>query len=131
MEFDGRRNGAAVYEALEAVEPLHAADALTTLTDVLHGRGTDPLDLDRAWEAFKHLLDRRGYYVATPAQLAESLAEIKAIGRGFDLYELARSLAQYDVVRTKCRKLSGTRALPELKGFTAAGCACARRRKEK
>lgn len=129
MEFEGRRGGTAVFQALEAVEPTQAAEALSSLAEELHGHGIDPLDLPRAWEAFKRLLDRRGYFVGTAEQLADSLEEIKWVGPGFDLYELARSLARYDAVRTKCRKLSGKRALPELKMFTT-GCACARRRKE-
>lgn len=132
MEFEGRASGGrtAVFQALEAVEPSQAAEALSTLTDALHGKGPDSLDLDLAFEAFKHLLDRRGYYVATPAQLAASLAEIKAVGPGFDLYELACSLASYDAVRTKCRKLSQSRSLPELHAF-APDCSCIHPRKEK
>lgn len=127
MEFEGRT---AVFQALEAVEPSQAAEALTSMTDALHGKGPDELDLDLAFEAFKHLLERRGYYVATPAQLNASLAEIKAVGAGFDLYELARSLANYDAVRTKCRRLSKSRRLPELRDFPA-DCPCFHRRKEK
>jgi hypothetical protein len=120
----------AVYEAMDAAEPSQAVLALSTLVEQLHDQGADTLDLNRAWEAFKRLLERRGYYVDTPARLATSLKEIDGVGAGFDLYDLARSLARYDVVRTKCRKLAGSRSLPELQAF-ASPCRCSRRRKEK
>lgn len=132
MQFEEAQTGTPteVFQALEAVEPSQAAEVLTGLGDSLHGKGADPLDLRRAWKAFTHLLERRGYYVDTPARLAASLGEIIAIGAGFDLYELARSLARYDAIRTGCRGLSNSRSIPELFAFSA-DCPCLHHRKEK
>jgi len=122
--------GRSFFASLDGAEPLPATEALKTLSDGLHRQGKEEIDLARAWEAFQRLLERRGYYVDTPARLAESLREIEAVGTGFDLYDLAQSLARYDVVRTRCRKLSGSRTLPELTAF-AATCSCRRRRNGK
>jgi len=130
METEGysKDPGIQVLEALEAVEPTQAMTVLSTLADDLHASGQDRLDLNRAWESFKQVLQRRGYFVETPAELSRSLREIQEVGAGFDLYDLARSLAQYDLARTKCRKLANDRALPELKSF-ASHCVCGKRRK--
>ena len=84
-----------LFEALEAAEPQQAATALGDLT----ARGVAGISPAKLWTRFKRLLHRRGYYVETPAQLSASLDEIAAIGEGFDLYELARSLAAYDGAR--------------------------------
>lgn len=127
-EAHAKDPGIQVLEALEAVEPAQAMTVLSTLADDLHKSGQDRLNLDQAWERFKQLLQRRGYYVETPAKLSASLKEIEEVGAGFDLYDLARSLARYDLARTKCRKLATARALPELKSF-ASNCVCGKRRK--
>jgi hypothetical protein len=131
MEMDVPSKGSetAVLEALEAVEPSQATRALSGLAEALHARGADELDLNHAWKAFKRLLSRRGYFVDTPAKLIASLKEIQQIGEGFDLFDLARSLARYDAVRTKCRHLAGSRTLPSLSAF-APDCACTKHRKE-
>jgi hypothetical protein len=107
----------AVLEALQATEPTQASAALSALADRLPGLGADVLDLTAAWQAFVRLLDRRGYFVDTPDELATSLKEIEEIGAGFDLYDLAQSLARYDSVRSRCRRLGRSHCLPELKGF--------------
>ena len=132
METDLPSKGpeTALFEAIEAAEPSQAIAALAALSNELHSRGQERIDLTRAWEGFKLLLERRGYFVDSPENLAASLKEIQAVGPGFDLYDLARSLARYDSVRTKCRKLAGSKTLPELKSF-ASSCMCSRRRKEK
>ena len=130
MEMSLGDAGSPVFEALQAVEPAQATAELTRLTELLHQQGIDSLDLNRAWDAFKRLLDRRGYYVDTPTRLAASLTEIDAVGAGFDLYDLAKSLARYDAVRRKCRRLPESPGLPELKRFTPA-CNCSTRRKGK
>ena len=119
-----------VFEALGATEPIQATEALSKLAELLHSRGADGLDLLRVWDSFQQLLDRRGYFVNSPAALAESLREIQAVGPGFDLYDLAQSLARYDVARARCLKISGSRTLPELEAF-APNCGCSKHRKEK
>lgn len=69
------------------------------------------------WNRFKRLLHRRGYYVDTPARLDASLDEILAVGEGFDLFDLARSLAAYDDARKESRGPNGHHALPQLRRF--------------
>jgi len=132
METEGacKDPGIQVLEALEAVEPAQAMTVLSTLADDLHASGQDGLDLNRAWASFKQLLQRRGYFVETPDQLSASLREIQDVGAGFDLFDLARSLARYDLARTTCRKLAPAPALPELRSF-ASNCVCGKRRKGK
>lgn len=119
-----------VYEAMDAAEPVQATEALSRVSELLQSRGEDGLDLAGLWDRFLHLLERRGYYVRTPSQLADSLREIEAIGEGFDLYNLARSLAQYDALRRTIPSTSGPRGLPELAAFVPPVPA-SRRRKEK
>lgn len=114
---------------MAAAEPSEAALRLSSLTEALHSSRTDGFDLDRAWEGFQRLLERRGYFVATPSQLEASLAEIKTIGPGFDLYDLARNLALYDIATTKCVGLTKSRVLPVLRPF-ARTCDCSNHRKE-
>lgn len=108
---------------MEAAEPSKATEVLARLTADLHARGVNGVNLSGMWNCFKRLLHRRGYFVATPAQLAASLDEIAAVGEGFDLYDLVRTLAHYDAARMECRGLSDHRALPELRRF-APPCAC-------
>ncbi|MBI3855997.1 MAG: hypothetical protein HY293_09940 [Planctomycetes bacterium] len=119
-----------VLEAMEAVEPSEAAAAMARLTSELHAHGLNGVNLTGMWNSFKRLLHRRGYYVTTPGQLAASLKEIEDVGEGFDLFDLARSLAHYDAVRMECRGLADHRVLPELEPFAPA-CACRTLRKEK
>jgi len=119
-----------ILEAMEAAEPARATEVLSHLTAELHARGVNGVNLTGMWNSFKRLLNRRGYFVATPAQLATSLDEISAVGEGFDLFDLARNLAHYDAVRMECRGLAEHRALPELRRF-APPCACRSTRREK
>lgn len=122
MESEGTPTGAErrILDALEAAEPAQAATVLTELTTELQSKGINGVNLTGMWNNFKRLLHRRGYYVGTPAQLATSLSEIEAVGEGFDLFDLARSLARYDAVRMDCRGLAGHRVLPELLRFSPA-----------
>src|SRR5215831_13015681 len=101
MEFEGdsQVHEGRVLEAMEAAEPSQAAAVLARLTHDLESKGVNGVNLTGMWNSFKKLLHRRGYYVATPAQLATSLDEIDAVGEGFDLYDLASSLARFDAVR--------------------------------
>lgn len=117
-----------VLEAMEAAEPTQATTVLARLADDLHAHGIHGVNLAGMWTSFMHLLQRRGYYVTTPGQVAASLKEIEAVGEGFDLFDLARSLAHYDAVRMERRGLAGHRVFPELRPF-APGCSCASRRK--
>ena len=88
-----------LFDALEAAEPHQAAAALGDLTSDLLSKKVDGISPGKMWTRFKRLLHRRGYYVETPAQLSASLDEIERVGEGFDLYDLARSLAAYDAAR--------------------------------
>jgi hypothetical protein len=106
-----------VLEAMAAVEPKAATEALDRLTADLetHGvNGVDPLEM---WASFKRVLRRRGFFVSTPAETAVSLAEIKAVGPGFDLFDLARGLAQFDALRMEHLGRTGQRMLPEIQSF--------------
>lgn len=128
MELDGAQ--VKVLQAMDAAEPAEASVALGELTSRLRMHGTNGIDLEGMWIAFKALLHRRGYYVSTPAEIQKSLQEIDAIGSGFDLYDLAQGLARYDAVRTECKHLTPIRALPALKHFCPA-CPCGKHRKER
>lgn len=124
MELDGPEvPERKILAAMEAAEPAQATEALVRLTADLHARGVNGVNLSGMWSSFKRLLHRRGYFVTTPGQVAASLDEIAEVGEGFDLYDLARNLAAYDLARMECRGLSDHRALPELKRF-APGCSC-------
>lgn len=112
-----------ILDAMEAAEPAQATEVLARLTEDLHARGVNGVNLSGMWHCFKRLLHRRGYFVSTPAQMALTLDEIAAMGEGFDLYDLARNLARYDMARMECRGLSDRRALPELTVF-APPCTC-------
>lgn len=112
-----------ILDAMEATEPTQAAEVLSRLTTNLHAQGVNGVNLTGMWKSFKRLLNRRGYFVATPAEVATSLQEIAELGEGFDLFDLATNLAHYDAVRMECRGLTNHRALPELQRFAPA-CAC-------
>lgn len=130
MESEGPKTPERLLlEAMEAAEPAEATTVLSRLTSELHAHGVNGVNLTGMWNSFKRLLHRRGYYVGTPAQVETSLKEIEAIGEGFDLFDLAQSLARYDAVRMECRGLTGHRALPELRRF-APKCPCTRPPKE-
>ena len=109
MEANG--SASEILHAMEAAEPTEAAAVLGRLT------GCQGLNLARMWTSFKRLLHRRGYFVATPAEVETSLTEIEAVGEGFDLFDLARGLAEFDANRMESLGLHGHRALPELRRF--------------
>ncbi len=106
-----------LFDALDAAEPQQAAAVLGDLTSDLQSKGVDEISPAKMWTRFKRLLHRRGYYVATAAQVKASLVEIEAVGEGFDLYTLARSLAAYDAARTAARGPQARNALPLLQRF--------------
>ncbi len=118
-----------LFDALAAAEPAAAAMTLDQLSARLKNQGEDGLDLGTLRGAYLQLLHRRGYFVDTPEALARSLLEIASIGPGFDLYELSRSLAQYDALHADCLHRSPARALPELRTFHPR-CGCGNHGKE-
>ena len=119
-----------ILDALEAAEPSRATEVLAHLTADLQARGVNGVNLSGMWNSFKRLLHRRGYFVATPAQVTASLDEIVNVGEGFDLFDLARNLAAYDAARMDSHGLAGHRALPELKQF-GPPCSCKSARSQK
>lgn len=75
--------------------------------------------LSSVWGPFIRLLDRRGYFVDTPEETRVSLDEIRAMGPGFDLYDLARFLSRCDAALAAHLQAPSSRAFPELKPFAA------------
>jgi hypothetical protein len=73
--------------------------------------------------AYLELLRRRGYFISTPRELEESLAQIQSLGPGFDLYEVAQHLAALDTIAAECLKQIPKRRFPELRAF-APPCPC-------
>jgi len=94
-----QKHSAPVREAIAAMEAGDTARALSA-GRLLATEGRDrkaSSALPRALgEAFRLLLKRRGYYVSTPDDLTQSLEEIHSIGEGFDLYDLASTLARLE-----------------------------------
>ena len=115
--MESSNSAAQVMEAMAAAEPSEATAGLEQLTRQLQAQRGGEADVATLWTAFKRLLHRRGYFVSTPAELARSLEEILAVGEGFDLYDLALGLAQYDALRLERVGIRGHRAIPELKSF--------------
>ncbi len=115
MEFETTAGD--ILHALEAAEPTEAAVVLCRLTDHVQSNPGRGINLARMWSGFKRLLHRRGYFVATPAEVETTLAEIEEVGQGFDLFDLARGLANLDATRMESLGLGGHRALPELRRF--------------
>jgi hypothetical protein len=74
-------------------------------------------------EAFFGLLERRGYFIHSPAEIQQTVHEIRAVGSGFDLFDLAQTLAEYDMIATECLGLRSRRLLPELRELSPA-CPC-------
>jgi hypothetical protein len=108
---------------LESGDIQRALAVARELASRLWQRKERNVPLEEWEEAFRRLLLRRGYFVSTPADLASSLDEIRTLGEGFDLYELARQLAALDTIRTDCLKLVRRPAFPELRTF-APPCPC-------
>src|SRR6185295_18632105 len=122
MELDGPETPERkILDALEAAEPSRATEVLAHLTADLQARGVNVVNLSGMWNSFKRLLHRRGYFVATPAQVTASLDEIVNVGEGFDLF---------DAARMDSHGLAGHRALPELKQF-GPPCSCKSARSQK
>jgi hypothetical protein len=115
----------AVLDSLVAGEVTRAIRGLLDLiAQGLRERAVD-LDLWLAWEPYKRLLHRRGYYASTAAEIRETLSDIAAMGSGFDLYDLSRALADYDTLLADCLQARRGRFFPEL-GIFASKCPCGR-----
>lgn len=108
---------------MEAGDTAGAIAAARELAGALWERRANEAPDPALREAFRTLLRRRGYYSASPADLAWSLEEIHALGEGFDLYDLARELAALDRVATECLKLAPQPLFPEIRAF-APRCPC-------
>src|SRR5579864_8438207 len=73
--------------------------------------------LSSAWEPFVRLLHRRGYFVSSPHLLGVALQEIREMGPGFDLYDLATALARCDAQKARRLQVAESRVFPELRSF--------------
>ena len=104
--------------AMGASEPQGAVAVTERLTAQVWKGSPDQTDLAGMWGAFMNLLRRRGYYVSTASELAGTLGEIHALGEGFDLYDLARALAELDRALADGFHLKPDRQLPDLKRFS-------------
>ena len=71
------------------------------------------------WNRFVSLLQRRGYFITPPGELAASLAEIRSMGEGFDLYDLSRALGRCDEAASTSRPVLACRFFPLLLSFAA------------
>ncbi len=115
-----------VLSSLKAGDPGGASSALERL---LEGPPPEAAALKRLWASFQSLLERRGYFVATPAELETSLREIADLGEGFDLHDLARALARFDAALTECGPRTQPRRFPQISRF-APRCECTRHPKK-
>lgn len=79
--------------------------------------GYQARSLSSAWEPFLQLLKRRGYFVNHPAETRTSLEEIRAMGPGFDLYDLALSLSRCDAALASHLNTPASKVFPELHPF--------------
>ena len=79
--------------SMESGDTIRAIAAARKLARGVWERRSVSLVPDGVAGAFHSLLERRGYFVSTPPDLAASLEEIRKLGAGFDLYDLAQALA--------------------------------------
>lgn len=109
---------------MESGDAAQAGEALRDLeVSARAGALLPPPSCQGMWESFVRLLHRRGYFVATAEELAASLAEIRQIGEGYDLFDLVESLARLDVTLTECLARRPQRLFPPLVSF-APRCGC-------
>lgn len=109
-------------QAMDACEPLRAVNAFQRLgASVQREQDPNPLIRNGIWESFLKCLDRRGYFVSTSEEIAASLNEIRDVGAGFDLYEMARAMAQFDGTLTDGLGRVHQRLFPELRPFSPKG----------
>lgn len=110
-------------QSMESGDTVRAIASARDLAAALWERKLGEAAADGLQAAFHALLHRRGYFVSTPAALATTLGEIRVLGEGFDLYDLARQLAALDTVATECLHLARQPLFPELRAF-APRCPC-------
>ena len=123
-----RGSSARAQTILDSLVVGEVTRAIRGLLDLIsHGLRERVADLNLwlAWEPYKRLLHRRGYYASTAAELRETLSDIASMGSGFDLYDLSRALADYDTLIADCLQARRDRFFPEL-GIFASKCPCGR-----
>jgi hypothetical protein len=103
MEDGDARRACDTIEALDTAERTLAVNDASTLAQL--------------WKPFLRLLRQRGYFVDSDETVALALEQIQLRGTGFDLYDLAASLARYDTAQAKRLSSSGSRFLPALRMF--------------
>jgi hypothetical protein len=114
---------------MESSDPAWAARSIGRLEARLRdGEALDGTRLRGVWEAFAQLLHHRGYFVSTSDETGRSLREIREVGEGFDLFDLARALARLDLTVTECTAALSGRLFPLLLEFAPA-CDCGRHRR--
>ena len=106
--------------ALTSGDVVHATRLFNDLEQAAgSGGGAEAKSLSSAWEPFVCLLGRRGYFVGHPEETRNSLDEILGMGPGFDLYDLAASLARCDAALAVHVGAPSARLFHELTPFLA------------
>ncbi len=111
-----------LIEAMVSGEAAHALRAFSRLEAAARsGETGGDSSLPGVWESLIDLLRRRGYFVSTSREIKSALEEIRAVGPGFDLYNLAAALAHCDA--TVSERVGGPtrRRFPALEPFATNG----------
>lgn len=115
--------GQAVTNMDQGLE-LGATEAFKRLEAIVRRRpSAEASAADGVWDSFVNRLHWRGFLTSTPGEVDSTLKEIRDLGPGFDLFDLARAIARYDAAVTECLKLSERRLFPLLEPF-APSCDC-------
>ncbi len=111
-----------LIEAMVSGEAVHAAKAFSRLEAAVRlGETGGDSSLHGVWESFIDLLRRRGYFVSTSSEIKSALEEIRAVGPGFDLYDLASALAHCDPTVSEQVGVPMRRRFPALESFATNG----------
>lgn len=111
-----------LIEAMGSGEAIHATKAFTGLEAAARlGETGGDSSLQGVWESFIDLLRRRGFYVSTPIDIKGALEEIRAVGPGFDLYDLAAAIAHCDATVSERVGVPTRRRFPALESFATNG----------
>lgn len=107
-----------LIEGMDSGEAIHAAKAFSRLEAAarLDETGGDSY-LHDVWNSFIDLLRHRGYYVSTSIEIRGALEEIRAVGPGFDLIDLATAVAHCDATISERVGVPTRRRLPALESF--------------
>lgn len=108
-----------VRDALRSMESGEASRAHPAVAALRDCRSAVP-GAGALGAAFRTLLRRRGYFVDSEPEYAASLEEVFSVGEGFDLFDLARSLADFDAARLDGTGPSRQSLYPELARFRSA-----------